>query len=60
LLAQLFRALLFRQKDETIPQAQDRKGRTISQPKILAELLGNSKLAFFADLGRSQDSSVGL
>jgi hypothetical protein len=31
LLAQSFKALLFRQKDETIPQAQDRKGRTISQ-----------------------------
>jgi hypothetical protein len=42
LLAQSFKALLFRQKNETISQAQDRKGRTISQPRILAELLGNS------------------
>ena len=60
MLAQSFKALLFRQKDETIPQAQDRKGRTISQPKILAELLGNSKLALLADLGRSQVFECGI
>jgi hypothetical protein len=60
LLTQLFKALLFRHKDETVPQAQDCKRRTNSQPKILAELLGNSKLALLADLGRSQVFECGI
>jgi hypothetical protein len=60
LLTQLFKALLFRYQDETVPQAQDCKRRTDSQPKILAELLGNSKPALLADLGRSQVFERGI
>jgi hypothetical protein len=54
LFAELFKAPLLWQKDETIPQTQNRKRCTVPQAKILAELLRNRKLAFLADLGRRQ------
>jgi hypothetical protein len=51
---------LLGQQNEAIPQAQNRKGRTVPQAKILPELFGNRKLAFFADLGRSQVFERGI
>jgi len=38
----MHKSLLLRQKNETITQTQDSKGRAGFQPKILAELFGAS------------------
>jgi hypothetical protein len=42
LFAKLLKALLLGQQDETIPQTQDGERRTVTQAKVLAELLRNS------------------
>jgi hypothetical protein len=56
----MLKAPLLRQEDEAIAKTQNRKGGAISQPKILAELLRNRKLALFADPSRRQvfESSI--
>jgi len=60
LLAQTLEALLLRQKNEAVPQAQDCEWSAISQSKIFAELLGNGKLSFLADLGSCQIFESGI
>jgi len=50
-LAKLLQALLLRQKNEAIAQAEYGKRSARPKAEILAELLGDGKLAFFADLG---------
>jgi hypothetical protein len=59
-LAQMLKALLLRQKDEAIPKPQNRKGRAVSQPKILAELFGNGELTLLANLGCGQVFELGI
>jgi hypothetical protein len=59
-LAQMLKTLLLRQKDQAISQPQNRKGRAISQPEILAELFGNGKLPLLANLRRSQVFECGI
>jgi hypothetical protein len=50
--AKLLKAPLFRQQNQAVTQAQNRKGRAYSQPEVVPELFGNRKLPLFADLGR--------
>jgi hypothetical protein len=43
---------LLRQQNEAVTQTQNGKRRADPQPEIFPELLGDRKLALFADLGR--------
>jgi hypothetical protein len=60
LLAETLKAPLLREEYEAIPQTQNSKGRSITQPQILTELLRHRQLAFFADLGRRQIFESGI
>jgi hypothetical protein len=50
----MLKTLLLWQKDETVSQTQNGKGRACTQAKIFAKLLWNSELPFLADLGSGQ------
>jgi hypothetical protein len=45
----MLKSLLFRQKDKAVSQTQHGKGRTRSQPKVLAELLWDGELSLLTD-----------
>jgi len=46
----MLKSLLFRQEDKAVSQTQYGKGRTRSQPKVLAELLWDGELSLLTDL----------
>src|SRR5215467_1186637 len=50
----MFKALLFWQKNQAIPQAQHSKRRTGAQPKILTKLLRDRELSLFSNLRGGQ------
>jgi hypothetical protein len=53
-LAQILKAVLLRQENESISQLQDREGCSGAETKVFTELFRDSKLALLADLGGGQ------
>ncbi len=54
LLAKMLKAMLLWQQEKAVAQTKDRERRAGSETKILAKLLGDRQLPFFANLRRRQ------
>jgi len=50
----MLKSVLLRQKNKAVSQTQYGKGRTRSQPKVLAELLWDGELTLLTDLRSCQ------